>query len=89
MLNEIWELINTISAKYESYSDFNLVEIIKDYNNDNDSTYKVEDIKDFFIKWNDIHLIMTDNTEIECNWTEPDTDMKRPDDILFNTFDYE
>ena len=86
MLNNDWKLVNTVTAKYDTYTDFDLLEIIKDYNKDNNTEYKLEDIEDIWIKWNVIHIEMNDNTEIEYEWDTPDSDYKRPDNILYNQF---
>ena len=86
MLNDDWELIKTVTAEYSTCTDFDLSEIIEDYNNDNNSTYKLEDIKDIWIKRNVIHIIMNDDTEVEYSWDIPDSDYKRPDYTLYNQF---
>lgn len=86
MLNTEWELVNTVTAEYATYTDFDLYNIIKDYNEDNDTEYKLEDIKVIWIKRNVIHIEMNDNTEIEYEWHIPDSDYKRPDDILYNQY---
>ena len=39
MLNTDWELVNTVTAEYATYTDFDLYNIIKDYNEDNNSYY--------------------------------------------------
>ena len=86
MLNNDWELIKTVTAEYSTCTDFDLSEIIEDYNNDNNTKYKLEDIKDIWIKRNVIHLEMNDWKEIDCEWYDIDSDYKRPDIILYNQF---
>ena len=48
MLNDVWELVKTVTAEYITYSDFDISEIITDYNNDNLTKYKLEDIEPMF-----------------------------------------
>ena len=86
MLNDDWELIKTVTAEYSAYTDFDLSEIIEEYNEENNTKYILEDIKDIWIKRNVIHIIMNDDTEIEYEWDIPDSDYKRPDYTLYNQF---
>lgn len=86
MKTETWELINTVSAAYYTYSDFDLYNIIKEYNKENNTEYNLEHISDIWIKRNVIHIEMNDNTEIEYEWITFDYDYKRPDDILYNQY---
>lgn len=86
MLNTDWELINTVTANYNSYVDFDLYFIIEQYNEENNTEYKLEDINDIRIKRNIIHLEMNNDKEIEYEWCPSDWDYKRPDDILYNQY---
>ena len=87
MKTETWELINTVSATYSTYSDFDLYEIIEEHNDDNWTEYKLEDIVDIYIKRNEINLEMVDWKTISYEWTISDWDYyKRPDDILYNQY---
>lgn len=87
MLTETWELIKNITCEYTTYTDFNFEEIIFEYNEDNNTSYTVEDIEDFYVKWNDLHLFMNDWVTIVSWWVLSDCDCKRPDDITYNNFD--
>lgn len=100
MKTDNWELIETITAEYTTYTDFNLEEILEEYNNDNNTNYTLEDIKDYRIKRNTIHLIINNDNdnnennnecennendiEIEYEWVLWETDYKRPDNIYIN-----
>ena len=86
MLNDNWELIKTVTAEYSAYTDFDLSEIIEEYNEENNTKYMLEDIKDIWIKRNVIHIIMNDDTEVEYSWNDIDSDYKRPDYTLYNQF---
>ena len=86
MLDKDWEIIKTVTAEYSAYTDFDLSEIIEEYNEENNTKYMLEDIKDIWIKRNVIHIIMNDDTEIEYEWDIPDSDYKRPDYTLYNQF---
>lgn len=86
MLNENWELISTVTASYTEYTDFDLFEILKEYNEDNNWQYKLEDIENIWVKWNTIHLEMNDWNELTYEWIFSDWDYKRPDELLYNQF---
>lgn len=86
MLDKDWEIIKTVTAKYYAYTDFDLSEIIEEYNEENNTKYKLEDINDIWIKRNVIHLEMNDWKEIKYEWYDIYSDYKRPDDILYNQY---
>lgn len=86
MLNENWELINTVTAKYYTFSDFDLYNIIKEYNEENNKEYNLEHILDIWIKRNEIRLEMEDWETIYYEWIISDDDCKRPDEILYNQY---
>lgn len=87
MKTETWELIKNITCEYATYTDFDFEEIISDYNKDNETTYTLEDIEDFYVKWNDLNLEMNDWVTIVSWWVSSDWDWKRPDVISYNNFD--
>lgn len=89
MLNDNWELVKTITVAYNTYSDFDLPIIIKEYNEENNTNYKIEDIKWYWIKWNEIHLEMNDWVYISYGWILWELDCKRPDEVEYNSFDSE
>lgn len=86
MLNENWELITTVTATYSTYSDFDLYNIIKEYNEEYNTEYNLEHISDIWIKRNEIHLEMNDWETISYEWITSDWDYKSPDDILYNQY---
>lgn len=86
---ENWEIVTMITAEYTEYSDFDLQEILDEENKENETKYKLEDIKDYYIKRNKIHLTMytdSDNewVEIQYEWVISEWDYKRPDSVYFN-----
>ena len=87
MLKETWELIKNITCEYTTYTDFDFEQIISEYNEDNETSYTVEDIKDFYVKWNDLNLEMNNWVKIVSWWVPSEWDWKRPDIILYNNFD--
>jgi len=89
MKTETWELIETVTVTYDTYTDFDLPIILKDYNEEYEINYTLEDIEYIRIKWNEIHLIMNDQKEINYDWVLSDSDCKRPDKTEYNCFDSE
>lgn len=87
MLTETWELIKNITCEYTSYTYFDFEEIISEYNEFNNTNYIIEDIIDFYVKWNDLNLEMNDWNTIVVWWVPSEWDWKRPDSILYNNFD--
>lgn len=89
MKTDNWILIETVTAIYNCYSDFDLPIILKKYNEENNTNYTLEDIKEFWIKWNVIYLIMNDEVIIKYEWIIWENDLKRPDELLYNEFESE
>lgn len=81
-----WQLIETVTVTYDTYTDFDLPIILKEYNEEYKTNYKLEDIKDIWIKRNTIHLEMNNEKEIQYEWILLETDYKRPDKIEYNCF---
>lgn len=86
METDSWKLIETVTVSYEEYVDFDIKEIISEYNTNNNTNYKLEDVDDLYVKRNTLHLEMKDETVISEDWILWDWDYKRPDKYLYNQF---
>lgn len=86
METDSWKLIETVTVSYEEYVDFDIKEIISEYNANNNTNYKLEDVDDLYVKRNTLYLEMKDETVISEDWILWDWDYKRPDKYLYNQF---
>lgn len=81
-----WKLVKTVSVSYTVFTDFNLEEILNEYNEENKTNYKIEDIENLWVKYNNIHLVINDKKVIEYEWYLAECDYKRPDEYFYNQY---
>lgn len=86
MINENWQLLKTITTIYKTYSDFDLTNILNEYNLEHNTNYTLEDITDYFIKYNILYLNVWD-IDIEYEWIISDADYKYPDFVTINSYE--